>query len=139
MDIFKYCGLKNISILKIITTISFLTGLLITLAYYNFSYSLKNIYLELKSNYTNDGKYLAVITKNGLWIKDIVQDKILMINSSKIESNYLIGNFITQFDSNFNVIQNIKSDKIDVSKINGLFMKLKYLKKMNTKLKNFRV
>ena len=135
LDIFKYSGLKNISILKIITTISFLTGLLITLIYYNFSSTLKNIYLELKSPYTNDGKYLAVITKNGLWIKDIVQDKVLMINSSKIENNYLVGNFITEFDSDFNVIQNIKSEKIDVSKNKWIILEAKIFKKMNTKLK----
>ena len=36
---------------------------------------MKNIYLELKSVYTNDGKYLAVITKNGLWIKDKIDKK----------------------------------------------------------------
>ena len=60
-----------------------------------------------------------------------------MINSSKIESNYLIGNFITQFDSNFNVIQNIKSDKIDVSKNKWIIHEAKIFKKMNTKLKKF--
>ena len=135
LDVFKYSGLKNISILKIITTVSFLTGLLITLVYYNFSSSLKNIYLELKSPYTNDGKYLAVITKNGLWIKDIVKDNILMINSSKIENNYLIGNFITQFDSKFNVIQNIKSDKIDVSKNKWIIYEAKIFKKNEYEIK----
>ena len=135
LDIFKYSGLKNISILKIITTISFLTGLLITLIYYNFSSTLKNIYLELKSPYTNDGKYLAVITKNGLWIKDIVQDKVLMINSSKIENNYLVGNFITEFDSDFNVIQNIKSEKIDVSKNKWIILEAKIFKKNEYEIK----
>ena len=39
-----------------------------------------------------------------------------MINSSKIENNFLTGNFITEFDSEFNVIKNIESNKIDVSK-----------------------
>ena len=118
-----------------ITTISFLMGLLITLIYYNFSSSLKNIYLELKSPYTNDGKYLAVITKNGLWIKDLIQDKVLMINSSKIENNFLIGNFITEFDRKFNVIQNIKSDKIDVSKKKWIIHDAKIFKKNEYEIK----
>ena len=77
---------------------------------------MKNIYLELKSVYTNDGKYLAVITKNGLWIKDKIDRKIIITNSSNIQGNYLIRNFITEFDENFNVIRNIQSDKIDISK-----------------------
>ncbi len=129
LDIFKYSGLKNLQILKILGSISFITALLITILFYNFSSSLKNIYLELKSNYTNDGKYLAVITKNGLWIKDKIENKILMINSSKIENNFLTGNFITEFDNEFNVIQNIKSNKIDISKNEWLIYNAKIFKK----------
>ena len=67
------------------------------LFFYNVSANLKNFYLELKSQYTTDGKYLAVVTKNGLWIRDKINDKTLVINSSKIENNFLIGNFITEF------------------------------------------
>ena len=49
-------------------------GIIIITLFYNFSSNLKNFYLDLKSNYTDDDKYLAVITKNGLWIKDIVDE-----------------------------------------------------------------
>ena len=73
------------------------------------------MYLELKSPYSNDGKYLAVITKNGLWIRDKINNKTLVINTSKIDGNYLIGTFITEFDNDYNVSKNIKSNKIDVS------------------------
>ena len=66
------------------------------------------------SKYTTDGKYLAVINKNGLWIRDKINDKILIVNSSKIDENYLINNFITEFDVNYKVIRNIKSDKINI-------------------------
>jgi len=133
LDIFKYSGLKNTNVLIILSTISFITAFLITILFYNFSSSLKNIYLELKSNYTNDGKYLAVITKNGLWIKDKVDNNILMINSSKIESNYLKNNFITEFDNDFNVIRNITSDKIDISKNEWIIYNAKIFKKNDYK------
>ena len=86
---------------------SIATGLVITILFYNLSSNLK-FYLELKSQYTTDGKYLAVITKNGLWIKDEINGKILVINSSKIEENFLIDNFITEFDKSFNVQRNNK-------------------------------
>ena len=115
IDIFKYSGLKNSSILVILSIISFLVGIFSVTIFYNFSSNFKNIYLELKSNYVIDGKYLAVVTKNGLWIKDKLKNKILMINASKIENNYLIGNFITEFDDEYNVIKNIQSEKIDIS------------------------
>ena len=115
IDIFKYSGLKNSSILKILSTLSIITGIIVIVIFYNFSSNLKNFYLELKSSYATDGKYLAVITKNGLWIKDKINKNIIITNSSSIELNYLIDNFITEFDENFNVIRNIESDKIDIS------------------------
>ena len=82
--------------------------------FYNASSNLKSFYLELKSKYTTDGKYLAVINKNGLWIRDKIEDRILIINSSKIDENFLIDNFITEFDDNYNVLRNIKSKRINI-------------------------
>ena len=120
LDIFKYSGLKNFSIIKILGVLSVLTGIFVITLFYGLSSNLKNIYLEFKSNYTTDGKYLAVITKNGLWIKDKVDNKIIITNSSTIDQNYLINNFITIFDDNFNVIKNIKSKKIDITKKNWI-------------------
>ena len=116
INIFKYSGLKNSKIFFILSILSFLTGILIVIFFYNLSANLKNVYLEFKSPYTTDGKYLAVITKNGLWIKDKVNNKNLIINSEKIEDKYLIENFITEFDNNFKSIRNITSKKIDISK-----------------------
>ena len=112
---FKYSGLKNFEIIKIVIILSFITGVLLTSIFYYFSSNLKNLYLELKSPFTNDGKYLAVVTQNGLWIRDKIDEKTLVINSTKIDENYLISNFITEFDDSYNVIKNVKSDKIDVS------------------------
>ena len=134
IEIFKYSGLNNTSILKILTIVSFLTGILAVILFYNLSSVMKNLYLELKSPYTNDGKYLAVITKNGLWIKDKIDDKIYIVNSSKIENNFLIGNFITIFDENFKIIKNIKSQKIDVSKNNWIVYDAKIFKKNEYKI-----
>ncbi len=115
IDIFKYSGLKNSSILIIVSALSLITGILVVTVFYNFSSNFKNIYLEFKSKYVTDGKYLAVVTKNGLWIKDKIENKIIITNSSSIDEKYLLNSFITEFDSEFNVIRNIKSDKIDIS------------------------
>ena len=74
------------------------------------------MYLGLKSNYTEDKKYLAVITNNGLWIKDIYDEKIMMINASSFNNNELVNTYISEFDKNFDIIRNIKSQKIDITK-----------------------
>ena len=136
IDVLKYSGLKNSKILFILSIVSFISGVLIIIFFYNFSSNLKNIYLELKSKYTVDGKYLAVVTKNGLWIRDKINNKILVINSSKIENNYLIGNFITEFDSEYNVLRNIKSDKINITNKEWLIYDGKIFNKNNYELKS---
>ena len=115
IEIFKYSGLKNTKIIIILGILSLTTGIFTSTLFYNFSSNLKNIYLEFKSNYTNDGKYLAVITKNGLWIKDKIEEKILITNSSSIQGNFLINTFITEFNNDFKVTKNIQSEKIDIT------------------------
>lgn len=131
IEIFKYSGLKNSKIIIILGILSFCTGLLVSTVFYNLSSNLKNLYLEIKSNYTIDGKYLAVITKNGLWIKDKINGKTLITNSSYIEGNYLIENFITEFDKKFKIIRNIQSEKIDISKNTWVILSAKVYKNNN--------
>ena len=114
IQIFKYTGLKNSKIFIILSIVSIVLSFFIITIFYNASSNLKSFYLELKSKYTKDGKYLAVINKNGLWIRDKIGDKILIINSSKIDENFLIDSFITEFDQDYNVIRNIKSKKINI-------------------------
>ena len=134
LSIFKYSGLKNSKILIIISFMSFILGILIITLFYSFSSSLKNFYLDLKTNYTSDGKYLAVITKNGLWIKDVIDDKILIINSVKIDQNFLIDAYISEFNKNFEIKRNIVSPKIDISDKNWIIYEAKVFDR-NTKQK----
>lgn len=114
ITIFKYSGLKNSKIIFLISLVTLVLSLIIISFFYNASSNLKNFYLELKSNYTKDDKYLAVVNKNGLWIRDRINSKILIVNSSKINENFLIDNFITEFDEDYNVLRNIISEKINI-------------------------
>ncbi len=131
IDIFKYSGLKNSSILSILSVLSLITGLFVITIFYNLSSNLKNFYLELKSNYTTDGKYLAVITKNGLWIKDKIDESVIIVNSSSIDGEFLVTNFITEFDKDFKVIRNIQSDKIKITSKNWEIIEAKIYQKNN--------
>ncbi len=141
LDIFKYNGLTNSKILLVISGISLITGIIIISVYYNISSNLKNIYLEIKSDYADDGKYLAVVTNNGLWIKDRIDNKTIITNSSEISGFYLLNNFITEFDENFRIIRNIKSEKIDISKNEWniitprIYIQNNYIEKENLKIK----
>ena len=116
INIFKYSGLKNSKIFSVLTFTTFFIGILIIVIFYNLSSNLKNLYLGLKSNHTEDNKYLAVITNNGLWIKDIFNEKTLMINANLVNQNKLLDAYISEFDENYEIIRNIKSTEIDITK-----------------------
>ena len=111
LNTFKNHGLTNFKLIKLIAMVSFLFGIFIITFFYNFSASLQFKYLDLKKDFTNDNKYLATITENGLWIKDEDDEIINFINAKNVTINYLENVDIIQLDKNFNLIKNIKSEK----------------------------
>ncbi len=115
LEIFKYNGLDNIKIIKILGIYSFILGIIFIVIFYNVSSVLKNSFLLIKNSYTNDDKYLAVITENGLWIKDEINNNINIINGNKVDNEFLLDVSITQFDKDFEILRIIKSDKVDIS------------------------
>ena len=84
---------------------------------------MKFFYLDVKNNYSSDNKYLAMVTENGLWIKDEIDEKILIINAFKIEKNFLKNVEIAEFDNNFNLVQMITSEEINIESDNWLIKK----------------
>jgi lipopolysaccharide export system permease protein len=114
INIFKYSGLKNIKIINILSLVSFFIGILTVTVFYSLSSNLQHYYLQIKNEFSEDKLYLAVINKNGLWMKDVVNNQTSIINSSKIDNNFLTNTFITTFDEDFNLIKSLKSDKIDI-------------------------
>ena len=114
IEIFKYSGLKNSKIVNIIGLFSFFLGIFVITIFYNLSSNLKNVYLELKNKYSSDDKYLAVITKNGLWIKDKINDNITIVNASKIDGVFLKDTIISEFNKDFDIQRNIQSNKINI-------------------------
>ena len=116
INIFKYSGLKNIKIIKIVSLVSFLIGILTITLFYSLSSNLQHYYIQIKNQFSDDKIYLAVINKNGLWIKDVVDDQVSIINSAKIDNNFLTNTFITTFDKEFNLVESISSNKIDIRK-----------------------
>jgi len=114
INIFKYSGLKNFRIIYIVSFVSFFIGILTITVFYSLSSNLQHYYLQVKNQFSDDKLYLAVINKNGLWMKDVIDNQTSIINSSKINNNFLTNTFITTFDKDFNLIRSLKSDKIDI-------------------------
>ena len=118
LEVLKFNGLNNFKVVRILFFSSFVVSLFLIIFYYNFSAKLKFIYLDLKNTYSNDNKYLAVVTENGLWIKDEIDKKIYIINAKKIEGDYLEDVSISEFNSDFQLINLIMSKKVNISNEN---------------------
>ena len=115
LEIFKYTGLNNFGIIKILGIYSFILGIIFIIFFYNMSSILKGSYLMVKNNFSVDDKYLAVITKNGLWIKDEINNNINIINANTLDEEFLIDVTITRFDKDFNFFEIIQTKKINIA------------------------
>jgi lipopolysaccharide export system permease protein len=115
LQVFKYTGLNNVKIIKILGLYSFILSIFVVIFFYNGSSILKNSYLLIKNSYSDDNKYLAVITKNGLWIKDEINDDINIINASKVNNEFLLDVSITRFNKDFDVVEILQSEKVDIT------------------------
>ena len=75
---------------------------------------LKFFYTDIKNQYSDGNKYLAVVTDSGLWVKDEINNSILIIKATNIENDYLLNVVINKFDNNFDLINTIQSNKINI-------------------------
>ena len=71
-------------------------------------------YSTIKNNLSNDNKYLAMVTDSGLWIKDEINNKKLIIKSNYLNDNFLSNTIINEFDNDFRLLRTIQSKKIDI-------------------------
>ena len=115
LEVFKYTGLNNLKIIKILGLYSFTLGIILVIFFYNGSSILKNYYLLIKNSHSDDNKYLAVITENGLWIKDEINDNINIINALKVNNEFLLNVSITRFNKDFNLVEILQSEKVDIT------------------------
>ena len=115
LNLLKTHGLSNFKIIKILFISSFIIGIFTVLLYYNVASKLKFFYTDIKNNFSNDNKYLAVVTGSGLWLKDEINENTLIVKASNIKDEYLIDVVINKFDKNFNLQSTIESKKININ------------------------
>ena len=128
LEMLKVNGLNNIKILRIILLTSIALGALLVLIFYQFSSKLQFMYFELKNNYSKDNKYLAVVTQNGLWIKDEVNETKYIISAEFMENNLLKNVLISEFNEKFKLVRIIESSKVDISDMNWVIFEPKISK-----------
>lgn len=114
LNLLKKNGLSNLKIIKILFFLSIIIGIFNVAIFYNISSKLKFHYSNIKNELSNDNKYLAMVTDSGLWIKDEIDNKVLIVKSNYVKGNYLSRTIINEFNKNFELIRTIQSEKIDI-------------------------
>ena len=115
LSLLKINGLSNLNIVKSLFIISLILGFFMVIIYYNFASRLKFHYTDIKNTFTKDNKYLAVVNDSGIWLKDEVNQSIIIVKSKNIKKNFLVDVVINQFNDRFELTQIIQSEKIDIS------------------------
>ena len=87
--------------IKVLFLLSIVIGIFNVLIFYNISSKLKFYYSDIKNSFSDDNKYLAMVTQSGLWIKDEIDGKTLLTKSKLIKDNILFETMINEFNKDF--------------------------------------
>ena len=110
----KISGMSNFSVILIPGVISILIGIFfVTLINPVTSVSLEK-YESIKGTYGKDQDFLAAITKNAIWIKEIKNNKNTIIKASNLNEKNLVNLTIYQFDLDYNFLQRIESEYANI-------------------------
>ena len=111
----KISGMSNFSVILIPGIISIIMGMLfVTLINPLTSVSLEK-YEAIKGTYEKDKDYLAAITKNAIWIKEIKNNKNNIIKASNLNNEENLVNLtIYQFDLEYNFLQRIEAESANI-------------------------
>ncbi len=114
-ELIRINNLDNFYLIKILALCSFLFGIVIITIYYPISSKLKFIYSDIKNVYSDDGKYLKHLNDNGIWIKDEINNEIYIINGASKKDPFLEDVFVSKFNNNFDLIENIFAKNVDIT------------------------
>ena len=137
LDLLKQNSLSNLRIVKLLFFISLIIGVFNVTIFYNFSSILKFHYSNIKNEISKDNKYLAMVLESGIWIKDEINNKKIIINSGGIKDDFLLDTTINEFDMEFNLIQTIQAKKINI-KNNTWILRDSIITKNNIELKSLK-
>ncbi len=111
----KVFGYSNIKIFFILALTSFILGWIILILINPITSSMSKYYERTKSNYSRDIDHLVTFNKNGLWIKEYLNNTHRVISANKPEGFNLLDVTIFHLDENSNLKEKIISNKVNIS------------------------
>ena len=110
----KVFGFSNIKIFFILAFASFLLGWVILFFVNPISSSLIKYYEKTKSNYARDIDHLVSFNKNGLWIKESINNGERIVTASKLDNFSISKIEVFEFDKDFKLQKKIFSDNANI-------------------------
>ncbi len=116
----KVYGYSNIKIFFILAFTSFLLGWIILFFVNPVTSSLIKYYEKTKSSYARDLDHLVTVNKNGLWIKETLNNKERIITSSNPDTNIISNVKIFELNQNFNLKRKIVAKTANIKSSNWI-------------------
>ena len=112
----KVFGISNFKVFLLISFISFFIGW-VSLFFLNpITSSMSKYYEKIKANYSKDIEHLVSFNKNGLWIKENLDNGQRIISSKEVDQKLLKNVTIFNFDKDYNLINKIHSNTANIEK-----------------------
>ena len=111
----KIFGYSNLKIFFILSFISFIFGWIILFAVNPITSTMVKYYEQTKSKFSRDIDHLVSINKNGLWIKENVDDGYRIITADETRNNVIKNVIIFNLGKNNKLINQIYSREADIS------------------------
>ncbi len=118
----KVYGYSNIKIFSILAFTSFLFGWIVLFFINPVTSSLVKYYEKTKSNYARDIDHLVTVNKNGLWIKESINNVERIITASNPETYIISKVKIFEINKNFNLNKKIVAETANI-KLNNWILK----------------
>ena len=110
----KIFGYSNFKIFFLLASTSFIIGWLILFLLNPITSAMSIYYEKTKSNYSKDIDHLVTFNKNGLWIKENLNNGQRIISAQSIQENILKDITIYNFDKNYNLKEKIYSETANI-------------------------
>ena len=134
---FKVFGYSNIKIFIILAISAFFIGLLVLFIINPITSSMSKYYENIKSNYSRDVDHLISFKRDGLWIKEKLNEKQRFISSKKLEGENLKNVTIFHLDNDSVLIEKITADKAYIAKNDWLLFNVDIFRSNNGVFEKF--
>ena len=111
----KVFGFSNLKIVVILSVTAFLIGLITILAVNPVTSVMIKSYEKTKAQYSKDIEHLVTINKNGVWIKEKHNNKLMITTAKSLSGNYLSDVTIYMIGDNNKILERIESKSINIS------------------------